>query len=98
MLSSNQCRAARAFLHWTQETLADEAAVARKTIMVFESGGRLQKRTVNSIERVFVAAGLLFIAADINGGEGIRRARPAERREAGSFSKPGFETAGTGIA
>jgi DNA-binding XRE family transcriptional regulator len=37
-ISPAQCRAARALLNWTQDTLAVKTGVALKTIRAFENG------------------------------------------------------------
>jgi DNA-binding XRE family transcriptional regulator len=37
-ISPAQCRAARALLNWTQETLAVKTGVALKTVRAFENG------------------------------------------------------------
>ena len=62
LLSSAQCRAARALLGWTQAMLADRAGVARKTVAHFEVGRRaLLARTRRDITETFERAGLEFI-------------------------------------
>lgn len=72
--SPAQCRAARALLRWTQDRLAERAAVARKTVADFELGNRsLHRRTRLDITIALEAAGVEFTwAAD---GEGVRFAR-----------------------
>lgn len=71
LVSSAQCRAARALLGWTQATLADRAGVARKTVAHFEVGRRaLLVRTRRDITETFERAGVEFTQA-----EGVRFAR-----------------------
>jgi len=72
--TSAQCRAARAFLKWTQEELAQRARVARKTVADFESGRRPIRRTRREITTAFEAAGMVFLT---DPGEGVRREPPA---------------------
>ncbi len=76
VVSPAQCRAARALLKWTQAKLAQQAAVARKTVADFELGNRsLHRRTRLDITVALEAAGIEFIwGAD---GEGVRFARKA---------------------
>jgi transcriptional regulator with XRE-family HTH domain len=71
MITSGQCRAARALLKWTQSELAEKADLARSTIKDFEA----EKRTPHApnlaeIERVLTAAGIEFTNGD---APGIRR-------------------------
>ncbi len=75
--SPAQCRAARALLRWTQDRLAERAAVARKTVADFELGNRaLHRRTRLDITIALEAAGVEFIwAAE---GDGVRFARKAQ--------------------
>ena len=74
VISSAQCRAARALLSWTQAALGREAAVARKTVADFELGNRrLHRRTLNSLRRALEAAGVEFLAECPEAGEGVRR-------------------------
>lgn len=77
VVSPAQCRGARALLRWTQDRLAERAAVARKTVADFELGNRsLHRRTRLDITIALEAAGVEFIwAAE---GEGVRFARKAE--------------------
>ena len=72
--SPAQCRAARALLRWTQDRLAERAAVARKTVADFELGNRsLHRRTRLDITIALEAAGVEFTWAPE--GEGVRFAR-----------------------
>lgn len=74
--SPAQCRAARALLRWTQDRLAERAAVARKTVADFELGNRsLHRRTRLDITIALEASGIEFIwGAE---GDGVRFARTA---------------------
>jgi transcriptional regulator with XRE-family HTH domain len=53
--------------------LAQAAGVAPSTISRFESGkGGMQARTLDRVQNVLEAAGVVFIAADAAGGPGVR--------------------------
>lgn len=96
--SPAQCRAARALLRWTQDRLAERAAVARKTVADFELGNRsLHRRTRLDITIALEAAGVEFTWAP--DGEGVRFARraPAEV-EAGEAANAAGAANGTGFA
>ncbi len=70
-LTPGQCRAARGFLDWTQEELADRAAVSRGTIRDFEKGRHaLHRSTETLLNAAFTAAGLRFIPV-CEGGPGL---------------------------
>jgi len=59
--TGSMCSAGRAMLRWTQEDLAVRAGVARRTISLFESGGREPtKRVTRDLLETFEAAGLMF--------------------------------------
>jgi transcriptional regulator with XRE-family HTH domain len=74
--SPAQCRAARALLRWTQDRLADRAAVARKTVADFELGNRsLHRRTRLDMTIALEAAGIEFMWG--TEGDGVRFARTA---------------------
>ncbi len=55
-----QCRMARAAIGLSVKKLAAAAKVAPDTIVRFERGERLRKRTVDSLRQVLEAAGLEF--------------------------------------
>lgn len=70
--SPGQCRAARAWLGWTQADLAHQASVARKTIADFELGHRaLHYRSRQTITRALESAGAEFLWSDSSAGEGV---------------------------
>ncbi len=82
-LTPAQCRAARALLAWTQDHLAERAAVSRGTIRGFETGQHaLQRATAAAIRRAFEAAGIALLAADAMGGAGVRFADAQHPRAA----------------
>jgi transcriptional regulator with XRE-family HTH domain len=72
-LTPAQCRAARALLGWSQESLVEASQVAKKTIADFERGARFPRpRTLSDLRRGFESAGVIFIGG--NGeGPGVRQ-------------------------
>ncbi|WP_247871526.1 MULTISPECIES: helix-turn-helix transcriptional regulator [unclassified Azospirillum] len=71
VLTPGQCRAARGFLDWTQEELADRATVSRGTIRDFEKGRHaLHRSTETLLTAAFTAAGLRLVARE-DGGPGV---------------------------
>lgn len=72
-ITSDQSRAARGLLGWTQEQLAANANVSRAMIADFESNTRApMKNNLSSIEDSISAAGLEFIREEGNSGVGVR--------------------------
>lgn len=72
MLTSSQCRAARAMLDWSRAALAEKAQVSERTIIDFERGARApQASTKLAIKTAFEEAGIEFIDEN-GGGPGIR--------------------------
>jgi transcriptional regulator with XRE-family HTH domain len=66
MISSEQCRAARAWLGWSQQELARRAHVGLSTIKDFERGDRKPiANNLNAIQSAIEAEGITFI--DENG-------------------------------
>ncbi|MGO8777398.1 MAG: helix-turn-helix domain-containing protein [Rhodomicrobium sp.] len=64
-ISPAQCRAARALLNWTQETLAGKVGVALKTVRDFETGRRKPLTIVrSSIKQALEQAGIEFLDSD----------------------------------
>jgi transcriptional regulator with XRE-family HTH domain len=71
-ITAAQCRAARALLRWSQQTLADRSRVSIVTIQNFESEKTASYAgTLLLLRQAFEAAGVEFIPAD-NGGVGVR--------------------------
>ena len=71
MITSPQCRAARALLDWTQDDLAKATGLSAVTIRAFERGGEMRDSNRNLLGMAFERAGLEFIPEN-GGGAGIR--------------------------
>ena len=64
-ITPEQCRMARAGLHWSQLVLARRAGVAPATVAAFENDVRKpMSRTIRDLEAALEAAGIEFV----NGG------------------------------
>src|ERR1017187_3623893 len=62
MLTPEQSRAARGWLDWSQETLANLASVSMSTIRDFEKGRRTPiANNLSAIERVLETAGIRLL-------------------------------------
>lgn len=55
-----QCRMARAAIGLSARKLAAAAKVSRETVIRFEAGETIRKRTIDSLRQVLEAAGLEF--------------------------------------
>lgn len=64
MITGGQCRAGRAFLDWSQDALAEKAAVSRHTVRLFEAGGKTYNATVEQIEAALIKGGIKFILTE----------------------------------
>ncbi|MCJ2136387.1 helix-turn-helix transcriptional regulator [Methylobacterium sp. J-026] len=71
MISSAQCRAARALLNWTQDDLSKATGLSSVTIRAFEKGGEMRESNRNLLRLSFEKAGLILIDADREGA-GVR--------------------------
>ena len=72
MITSSQCRAARALLDWSQQDLASKAGVGLVTIHQLEAGTSQPRRaTLDVIKRAFEQAGVDFLNEN-GGGAGVR--------------------------
>jgi transcriptional regulator with XRE-family HTH domain len=83
MISAAQCRAARALIDWSQQDLANHAAVGVVTVHQLESGlSQPRRATLDVIQRAFEAAGVEFIDEN-GGGPGVRlrKQSPEKSRE-----------------
>jgi transcriptional regulator with XRE-family HTH domain len=68
IMSPEQCRAARGWLGWSQQELAEKARVGISTIRDFEAGRRQPiANNLDAMRRVLQAAGIAFETDD--GGE-----------------------------
>ncbi len=73
IITPEQCKAARALLGWNQDTLASNARVAKQTLADFERGARQPyERTLRDIIAALEEAGIEFIDAENEKGEGVR--------------------------
>lgn len=62
MTTGTQIRAARALLDWTQDELATKAAVALRTIRLFEAGDRQpHQQTLDRLQGALEEAGVQFL-------------------------------------
>lgn len=73
MISSAQCRAARALLEWTQQDLADAAKIGNATIRNFESGKSMpQSATLRVLAQALIFAGVQFVEPGVDpAGPGV---------------------------
>lgn len=72
-ITSDQCRAARSLLNWSQERLATNAVVSRATVADFESNSRRpMKNNMRSIADSMFAAGVEFVPEEGDMGVGVR--------------------------
>lgn len=63
MLNDKQCRAARAWLGWSQEKLAEKSQVSKRAIAGFELGTTVpQERTLRDLRDQFEKAGIEFLS------------------------------------
>jgi len=79
MIISEQIRAARGLLGWSQAHLARQAGVGLMTIKRMEANPGRVSGTVDSvlkIQKALESAGVLFILADKKGGQGVRLSKP----------------------
>jgi transcriptional regulator with XRE-family HTH domain len=82
MISGLQVKLARTALGWSVRELADRAAVNFNTVSRYENGAGAHSRTVESLERTLVAAGIMFIPEgryEGTGGPGVRFAIGADQ-------------------
>ena len=65
MLSPEQCRAARAWLNWSQEDLAKRASVGLSTVRSFEKGERTPiKNNLDALKAALQDGGIRPVCAD----------------------------------
>jgi len=80
MITSEQCRAARALLNWSQGDLANGAGVGVVTVRQLETAVHVPRRaTLEVIRRALEAAGVEFIDEN-GGGPGVRLRKRQQRK------------------
>lgn len=75
-MSPEQCRAARGWLGWSQQALADRAKVSVSTLKDFE--GRRRRPIANNLDairRALEAAGIEFTNGDVPGVRSRKKKR-----------------------
>jgi transcriptional regulator with XRE-family HTH domain len=82
-MSPEQCRAARAWLDWSQDELAARARVSNSTIRDFEAGRRVPiANNALAIRRALEAGGIELVFAPDGAATGIAaRAQPVQLAE-----------------
>ena len=71
-MSPAHVRMARAGLNWTLKDLEIRTGVNKNTISRYEAGAAILSDTLQRIERVFKAEGVLFMEEDEGLGPGVR--------------------------
>jgi len=71
-MSPAHVRMARAGLNWTLQDLENRTGVNKNTLSRYEAGAAILSDTLQKIERVFKAEGVLFIDEDEHLGPGVR--------------------------
>jgi transcriptional regulator with XRE-family HTH domain len=72
MMRPAHLRMARAALNWTLRDLEVKAGVNKNTISRYEAGGAIMSNTLDRLEAVLRAEGVVFIEEDQEFGPGIR--------------------------
>ena len=75
MITSEQCRAARALLDWTQAELAERVSISAVSLRNFEKGGEMRDSNLKLLRLTFEQAGIVFIPEN-GAGVGVRLAKP----------------------
>jgi predicted transcriptional regulator len=71
-MSPEQCRAARAWLNWSQTALADKASVGLSTVKSFEGGARNPiANNLSAMQRALEAAGVEMVFGEGGKATGI---------------------------
>jgi ribosome-binding protein aMBF1 (putative translation factor) len=79
-MSPEQCRAARAWLGWSQQELATKARVSNSTIRDFETGRRVPiANNLTAIQNALERGGIRFLLSNHSVGIEVDRARKRHR-------------------
>lgn len=72
-MSPEQSRAARGWLGWSQQTLAERANISVSTIKDFENGSRTPiANNLGAIQKAFEGVGVTFLFDTSGRAEGIK--------------------------
>ena len=81
LISSSQIRAARVLLGWTQQELAEAAAVSLNAVARLEQEkGDARMRTLTKIVQALERGGVEFLPSSDGKGPGVRLKRPVKSR------------------
>jgi DNA-binding transcriptional regulator YiaG len=81
-MSPEQCRAARGWLKWSQQDLADRSNVGWSTVRDFEAGRRQPiGNNLTAMRRAFEAAGITMVFDDEGKATGIALRDPDPHTE-----------------
>ena len=73
-MSPEQCRAARAWIGWSQQALADHAKVSLSTVKDFENGSRKPiANNLNALRSAIEKAGIQLIFSQDGKPKGVER-------------------------
>ena len=79
-MSPEQCRAARAWLGWSQQELATKARVSNSTIRDFETGRRVPiANNLTAIQNALERGGIRFLLSNHSVGIEVDRTRKRHR-------------------
>ena len=72
MITSAQCRAARALVNWSREVLSEKSKISHRSIVDFERDAREPRQvTKDALKRALESGGVQFIPEN-GGGAGVR--------------------------
>ena len=83
-MTGAQCKAARALLGWSIETLAQVSKVGQNTISKFETGKTAPRRSTVTVLRLALETGGIEFIESNGKGEGLRLKTPRDERRADS--------------
>jgi transcriptional regulator with XRE-family HTH domain len=73
-MTPEQCRAARGWLGWSQQDLAERAGIAKNTVYGFERGQRaLTPNNLAALRRAIEAEGIRLLFDEAGAAAGIAR-------------------------
>jgi transcriptional regulator with XRE-family HTH domain len=81
MITSEQCRAARGLLGWSQQELAERAQLGVVTVHQLETGlSQARRATLQVLRHAFESAGVEFIDENDSSGPGVRLRKRSSKK------------------